>query len=74
MTYRVATAVLVALVVGPGVGAYPDAFARTAGPDRVDAAALARLLVTGAAEVTDPEPLYLRRPDAVVPGPPKRAS
>lgn len=62
------------LVVGPGVAAYPDAFARTAGPDRVDAAALARLLVSGGAEVTDPEPLYLRRPDAVIPGPPKRAS
>lgn len=62
------------LVVGPGVRVHPDAFTRTAGPDRVEAAALARLLVTGEAEVTDPEPLYLRRPDAVVPGPPKRAS
>lgn len=63
-----------ALVVGPGATVYPEAFDRTSGPDRVDAAALAVLLLSGSAEVTDPEPIYLRRPDAVVPGPPKRAS
>jgi tRNA threonylcarbamoyl adenosine modification protein YeaZ len=62
------------LVVGPGVGLYPESFARTGGPDRVEAAALVRLLLSGEAEVTGPEPRYLRRPDAVVPGPPKRAS
>lgn len=62
------------LVVGPGVPLYPDAFARTSGPDAVDAAALGALVVSTRAEVTDPEPLYLRRPDAVVPGPPKQAS
>jgi tRNA threonylcarbamoyladenosine biosynthesis protein TsaB len=63
------------LVVGPGVAVRPGAFPRTAGgPDAVDAAALAVLLVRGVAEVTGPEPRYLRRPDAVVPGPPKRAS
>lgn len=62
------------LVVGPGVPLYPDTFDRTAGPDTVDAAALGALLVSGHAEITEPEPLYLRRPDAVVPGPPKRAS
>ena len=62
------------LVVGPGVAIHPDAFGRTAGPDAVDAAALALLLVEGRAEVTGPEPRYLRRPDAVVPGPPKRAT
>lgn len=62
------------LVVGPGVPLYPDAFDRTAGPGAVDAAALGALLVSRHAEITDPEPLYLRRPDAVVPGPPKRAS
>jgi tRNA threonylcarbamoyl adenosine modification protein YeaZ len=62
------------LVVGPGARLYPDAFERTAGPDRVDAAVLAVLVLSGSAEVTDPEPIYLRRPDAVVPGPPKRAS
>lgn len=63
-----------ALAVGPGASLHPDAFARTTGPDRVDAATLGALLVSGGAEVTNPDPLYLRRPDAVVPGPPKRAS
>lgn len=62
------------LVVGPGAGVYPDAFARTTGPETIDAAALALLLVEGRAEVTGPEPRYLRRPDAVVPGPPKPAT
>ncbi len=62
------------LVVGPGVPVYPDAFARTAGPHTVEAADVARLVATGAAHVTDPEPIYLRRPDAVAPGPPKRVS
>jgi tRNA threonylcarbamoyladenosine biosynthesis protein TsaB len=28
----------------------------------------------GRAELLDPEPLYLRRPDAVAPGKPKRVS
>jgi tRNA threonylcarbamoyladenosine biosynthesis protein TsaB len=62
------------LAVGPGARLWPDAFPRAAGPERVDAAALGRLVATGTAEVTGPEPLYLRRPDAVAPGPPKRAS
>ncbi|GAA1921653.1 tRNA (adenosine(37)-N6)-threonylcarbamoyltransferase complex dimerization subunit type 1 TsaB [Nocardioides marmoribigeumensis] len=60
------------LVVGPGVLVYPDAFARTGGPTTVDAAVLARLAATGA--TTEPEPIYLRRPDAVAPGPPKKVS
>jgi tRNA threonylcarbamoyladenosine biosynthesis protein TsaB len=60
------------LVVGPGVLVYPDAFARTAGPASVDAADVARLVATGGG--TDPEPIYLRRPDAVAPGPPKKVS
>jgi tRNA threonylcarbamoyladenosine biosynthesis protein TsaB len=62
------------LVVGPGTAVHPGAFARTSGPDRVEAATLAALLLREGAEVTDPEPRYLRRPDAVVPGPPKKAS
>jgi tRNA threonylcarbamoyladenosine biosynthesis protein TsaB len=62
------------LVVGPGAAVHPGAFARTSGPDRVEAATLAALLLREGAEVTDPEPRYLRRPDAVVPGPPKKAS
>ena len=62
------------LVVGPGVPLWPGVFERTAGPEHVDAGVLGELLASGRAEVTDPEPRYLRRPDAVVPGPPKRAS
>jgi tRNA A37 threonylcarbamoyladenosine modification protein TsaB len=62
------------LVVGPGVLVYPDAFPRTGGPTSVDAGVLARIVATGAAEVTDPEPIYLRRPDAIAPGPPKKVS
>jgi tRNA threonylcarbamoyl adenosine modification protein YeaZ len=60
------------LVVGPGVLVYPDAFARTGGPTTVDAGVLARLAATGG--TTEPEPIYLRRPDAVAPGPPKKVS
>jgi tRNA threonylcarbamoyladenosine biosynthesis protein TsaB len=62
------------LVVGPGARVHPDAFARTAGPDHVAAARLGSLVARGGAQVTAPDPLYLRRPDAVVPGPPKMAS
>lgn len=62
------------LVVGPGVPVHPDAFARSAPPYAVDAGVLARLVASGGAEVTDPEPIYLRRPDATVPGPPKKVS
>ena len=40
----------------------------------VDAGVLARIVASGAAEVTDPEPIYLRRPDAIAPGPPKKVS
>jgi hypothetical protein len=38
------------------------------------AATLARLVAAEQAELLDPEPLYLRRPDAVTPGPPKKVS
>ncbi len=62
------------LVVGPAVDLYPGTFTRTTGPDQVEAATLATLLLDSHAVVTDPVPLYLRRPDAVVPGPPKQAS
>jgi tRNA threonylcarbamoyl adenosine modification protein YeaZ len=38
------------------------------------AASLARLVAGEHAELLDPEPVYLRRPDAVTPGPPKKVS
>jgi tRNA threonylcarbamoyl adenosine modification protein YeaZ len=62
------------LVVGDGPVRYPDAFRRTAGPELPDAATLALVVVEERAELVDPEPIYLRRPDAAVPGPPKKVS
>ena len=38
------------------------------------AASLARVVAGEQAELVDPEPIYLRRPDAVTPGPPKKVS
>ena len=35
---------------------------------------LARVIAEERAELHDPEPLYLRRPDAAAPGAPKRVS
>ena len=52
-------------VVGEGAGLYPDAFPHATGPQRPSAGWLARLVADGGAELLDPEPLYLRRPDAV---------
>jgi tRNA threonylcarbamoyl adenosine modification protein YeaZ len=62
------------LVVGAGPSLYPSAFARTAGPTRPDAATLALVVAEERAELLDPEPIYLRRPDAAVPSAPKRVS
>jgi tRNA threonylcarbamoyl adenosine modification protein YeaZ len=62
------------LVVGAGPVLYPDAFPRVGGPQAPDAATLARVVADERAELVDPEPVYLRRPDAVIPGPPKKVS
>lgn len=62
------------LVVGDGPVRYPGAFARTSGPESPDAGTLARVVAEERAELVDPEPIYLRRPDATVPGPPKKVS
>jgi len=62
------------LVVGSGPSLYPSAFARTAGPTQPDAATLALVVTEERAELLDPEPIYLRRPDAAVPSAPKRVS
>ena len=60
---------------GRGRGALPEAFPHAVGPTR----ALRRLAGPrgrrrSAPSCVDPEPLYLRRPDAVAPGPPKAVS
>ncbi|MDI2126843.1 tRNA (adenosine(37)-N6)-threonylcarbamoyltransferase complex dimerization subunit type 1 TsaB [Yinghuangia seranimata] len=55
---------------GAGAALYAESFASVAGPEHVDAAALAELAVErlkNGGEFLPPEPLYLRRPDAKVP-------
>jgi len=61
-------------VVGAGPTIYPTLFARGRGPRDPLAADLARLVAAEATELVDPEPVYLRRPDAVAPGKPKPVS
>lgn len=62
-------------VVGRGAAVYADELARSAppldGPLDPDAAVLAQAVVDGRVELLAVEPLYLRRPDAQVPGPMK---
>ncbi|MFJ9035408.1 tRNA (adenosine(37)-N6)-threonylcarbamoyltransferase complex dimerization subunit type 1 TsaB [Streptomyces sp. NPDC102406] len=56
--------------VGAGALLYPDTFTDPRGPEHVFAAALAALAaerLAAGAELLDPRPLYLRRPDAQVP-------
>lgn len=62
------------LVVGAGPRLYPEAFARTAEPVAPDAGVMARLVAEGTLEPVDPDPIYLRRPDATVPGPAKKVT
>ena len=61
-------------VVGEGAVLYPDAFPNAAGPARPSAGWLARAVAEELAEVVDPEPMYLRRPDVEAPRPPKKVS
>ena len=60
--------------VGEGAELYPDQFPDRRGPVRPSAGWLARAVTEELVVLTDPEPLYLRRPDAVAPGPRKPAS
>jgi len=61
-------------VVGEGAVLYPASFPHAVGPVRPSAGWLARMVTEERAELRDPEPLYLRRPDAVAPGKPKPVS
>ena len=61
-------------VVGEGGALYPESFPHRVGPVRPSAGWLGRAIVMERVELLDPEPLYLRRPDAQVPGTPKRVS
>jgi tRNA threonylcarbamoyl adenosine modification protein YeaZ len=62
------------LVVGRGATLYPDAFPNARGPEGPSAAVLCDVVVRERYELLDPEPLYLRRPDAMEPHQPKRVS
>jgi tRNA threonylcarbamoyl adenosine modification protein YeaZ len=61
-------------VAGEGPVLYPDSFPHRVEPALPSAAWLARAVAEELAELCDPEPLYLRRPDAIAPDAPKRVS
>jgi tRNA threonylcarbamoyladenosine biosynthesis protein TsaB len=61
-------------VAGEGGVLYPLDFPLSRGPVLPSAGWLARAVAEELAELRDPEPLYLRRPDAVAPAAPKKVS
>ncbi len=71
---RPADAATAAPVVGEGAVLYPADFPDPRGPVLPSAAWLARAVTEELAELRDPEPLYLRRPDAIAPAAPKKVS
>ncbi|MFL6060176.1 MAG: tRNA (adenosine(37)-N6)-threonylcarbamoyltransferase complex dimerization subunit type 1 TsaB [Marmoricola sp.] len=62
------------LVIGRGGLLYPEDFPNAAGPEHPDAAVLCDVVVRERFELLDPDPLYLRRPDAVVAHAPKKVT
>jgi tRNA threonylcarbamoyl adenosine modification protein YeaZ len=62
------------VVVGRGAVLYPDAFPHVALPEHPSAAVLCDVVASERFELLDPEPLYLRRPDADQPHAPKKVS
>lgn len=62
------------VVVGRGGALYPEAFPHTAGPEHPSAAVLCEVVVRKRYALLDPEPLYLRRPDAMMMRAPKPVS
>jgi tRNA threonylcarbamoyl adenosine modification protein YeaZ len=61
-------------VVGRGGVLYPDAFPNAVGPEHPSASVLCGVVANQRFEIVEPDPLYLRRPDAAEPGKPKRVS
>jgi tRNA threonylcarbamoyladenosine biosynthesis protein TsaB len=62
-------------VAGAGGQLYPEAFGQAIGPAYPDARTLCRIAAgSPGRHLLAPEPLYLRRPDAREPGPPKRVT
>ena len=74
LVLRPADAATERLVVGLGATLYPEAFPNRAAPALPSAAVLCDVVAGERYELLDPEPLYLRRPDAMSPRPPKRVS
>ena len=60
--------------VGRGARLYPDTFLDARDPEHPSAAVLCDVVRRERFELLPPNPLYLRRPDAVAPGKPKRVS
>ena len=61
-------------VAGAGPDLYPEAFPHAIAPDRPSAGWMAHGVSAELVELLDPEPLYLRRPDAVAGAPRKPVS
>jgi len=61
-------------VVGRGAVLYPEAFPHAVGPEQPSAAVLCDVVLKQRFDLLAPNPLYLRRPDAMEPGKPKRVS
>ena len=61
-------------VAGNAPSLYPAAFPHAVAPRLPSAATLATLVAGGSARLLPTVPIYLRRPDAVVPGAPKRVT
>lgn len=69
---------VVAATDGPAAGRgallYPEDFPQPVGPEHPSAEVLCDVVLRERFELLDPEPLYLRRPDAVEPPRPKRVN
>jgi tRNA threonylcarbamoyl adenosine modification protein YeaZ len=63
-----------AQVAGAGPGLYPESFPNPIGPERPSAGWMATAVSGELVELLDPDPLYLRRPDAVAGSPRKPVS
>ncbi len=61
-------------VVGRGGLLHPEHFPNSTGPEHPSAAVLCEVVQQRRFEILEPDPLYLRRPDAALPGKPKRVS
>jgi tRNA threonylcarbamoyladenosine biosynthesis protein TsaB len=61
-------------VLGRGAVLYPAQFPHAVGPEHPAASVLCDVVLRRRFDVVGPDPLYLRRPDAMEPGKPKRVS